>query len=49
MDKKIRKFTYSFQYGSWGRMFGGMIWGENGKIFKRTYIHITVLIHANSC
>ena len=30
MDKKIRKFTYSFQRGCWYRMFGGVIWSENG-------------------
>lgn len=29
MDKKVRKFTYRFQLGSWNRMFGGVIWSEN--------------------
>lgn len=38
MDKKIRKFTYSFQHDSWYRMFGGMIWSENGKNLL-TYLH----------
>ena len=31
MNKKIRKFTYSFLCGSWSRMFGGVIWSEDGE------------------